>query len=261
MLSLLFYNLLVVLLLMLTAWVVSLLKRDAGVADSFWGLGFVLVAWTTFAWTDGYLGRRWLLVGLTTLWGLRLSIHITRRNWGKGEDRRYQEWRAGHGASFWWVSLFTVFGLQGLLLWLISLVLQVGQMSAQPAGFTWLDWLGTLLWAVGFSFEAVADQQLARFKANPANSGRVMDRGLWRYSRHPNYFGEALIWWGVFLIALATPGSLWLAISPLTITFLLLKVSGVTLLEKTIVETRPQYRDYMKRTSAFVPWFPKRGEP
>jgi len=261
MISILLSNLLIVLLLMLVAWGVSLAKKDAGVADSFWGLGFVLVAWTTFAWADGYVLRKWLLTVLTTIWGLRLAVHITRRNWGKEEDRRYRKWRADHGEDFWWISLFTVFGLQGLLLWLIALVLQVGQMSPAPARLVWLDWLGVLLWAVGFGFEAVADWQLARFKADPANRGKVMDQGLWRYSRHPNYFGEALLWWGIFLVALATPGSLWLVISPLTITFLLLKVSGVTLLEQNIVETKPHYRDYIARTSAFVPWFPKRGGP
>ncbi len=239
-------------------WLLSLPTRNASLADIFWGPGFVLIAWLTFALTPGYPGRKLLLSLLTTLWGLRLAVHIAWRNRGKGEDRRYQAWRAKWGASFWWVSLFTVFLTQAVLLWLVSLSLQLGQISALPARRTTLDFLGAGLWAVGFAFEAVADWQLARFKADPANRGRVMNRGLWAYSRHPNYFGEALMWWGLFLIALATPGGGWALISPLVITFLLLKVSGVVLLEKDIGERRPEYREYQEITSAFIPWFPKR---
>ena len=244
---------------MLCAWVFSLAKRDASVADIFWGLGFVLVAWLTFGRAQGYLGRKLLLVLLTTIWGLRLAIHILRRNRGKGEDPRYRAMRAQHGGAFWWVSLFTVFGLQSILLWLISLVVQVGQLAPLPDRLTLADGLGTVIWVVGFGFEAISDRQLTRFKADSSNQGQVMDRGLWAYSRHPNYFGESLLWWGIFVIGLATPGNAWTVISPLLITYLLLKVSGVTLLEKTIVETRPAYRDYMERTSAFIPWLP-RGE-
>jgi steroid 5-alpha reductase family enzyme len=155
------------------------------------------------------------------------------------------------------VSLFTVFLIQAVLLWLVSLAVQIGQISTTPAHLTGLDLLGSLVWVAGFTFEAVADWQLARFKADPANRGKVMNQGLWRYSRHPNYFGESLIWWGLFLIALATPHGWWALISPLVITFLLLKVSGVTLLEKDIVERRPEYREYLETTSAFIPWFPK----
>ena len=156
---------------------------------------------------------------------------------------------------------FTVFLLQGVLLWVISLVAQAGQWSPMPDRFIWLDGAGLLLWAVGFFFEAVGDYQLAAFKKNPANKGKAMSQGLWRYTRHPNYFGECLMWWGLFLVTLATPGSFWTIISPLTITFLLLKVSGVTLLERTIMETRPDYLEYQEKTSAFIPWFPKRGKP
>jgi steroid 5-alpha reductase family enzyme len=134
----------------------------------------------------------------------------------------------------------------------------VGQCSLTPAHLTGLDLLGFLVWLTGFTFEAVADWQLSRFKADPANRGRVMKQGLWAYSRHPNYFGESLLWWGLFLIALATPYGWWALISPVLITFLLLKVSGVTLLEKDIVERRPEYREYLETTSAFIPWFPKR---
>jgi steroid 5-alpha reductase family enzyme len=238
-------------------WLLSLPTKNASLADIFWGLGFVLLAWLSFFGAGGYLGRKLLLTLLTSAWGLRLSLHIAWRNWGHGEDRRYQAWRAKRGASFWWVSLFTVFLIQAVLLWFVSLAVQIGQISPTPAHLTGLDLLGSLVWVAGFTFEAVADWQLARFKADPANRGKVMNQGLWRYSRHPNYFGESLIWWGLFLIALATPHGWWALISPLVITFLLLKVSGVTLLEKDIVERRPEYREYLETTSAFIPWFPK----
>lgn len=251
-------NLAAVLCLMIGVWILSLFLRDASIADIFWGPGFVLVAWLTFFLADGYWNRRLLMALLVSAWGLRLAVHIGVRNLGKGEDRRYRAWRKKHGRRFWWVSLFTVFGMQGLLLWVISLVVQAAQTSALPDRWVWWDTVGVLLWGVGFAFEAVADWQLHRFKADPAHQGRVMDRGLWAYSRHPNYFGEALMWWGLFLVTLSTPNSLWTVVSPLTITFLLLRVSGVTLLEKTIVETRPEYRSYMERTRAFLPWFPKK---
>lgn len=251
-------NFFAVMVMMFGVWVLSLIKRDASIVDVFWGLGFVVVAWLTFLQADGYLGRKVLITLLTTLWGLRLAMHILIRDWGHGEDRRYQAWRAQYGARFWWVSLFTVFGLQGVLLWAISLILQVGQMSAIPARLVILDFLGTIVWTVGFIFEAVADWQLYRFKADPENKGKVMKKGLWAYSRHPNYFGESLIWWGLFLITLATPGSFWTVISPMVITFLLLKVSGVTLLEKTIVDSRPEYRDYIESTSSFIPRLPRK---
>lgn len=242
-------------------WSLSLFYKNASIADIFWGPGFVLVAWIALFSSDGYLERKLLIVGLISAWGVRLAIHIAFRNWGKGEDQRYQKWRREKGKNFWWMSLFTVFGLQGILLWVISLVAQVGQLSPIPNRFTWTDGLGALLWGMGFFFECVSDWQLTRFKADPANKGKVMDQGLWRYSRHPNYFGESLMWWGIYLIALSTPGAAWTIVSPITITFLLLRVSGVTLLERTILDTRPGYREYQVRTSAFVPWFPKKDGP
>jgi steroid 5-alpha reductase family enzyme len=251
-------NLLAVVGFMGVVWLLSLLTKNASLADIFWGLGFVLIAWLSFSLSGGYSGRRILITLLTSVWGLRLFIHILWRNWGKAEDRRYQAWRAKRGASFWWISFFTVFLTQAVLLWLISLTVQIGQSSPIPSRFTGLDVLGSLVWLTGFTFEAVADWQLARFKADPANRGKVMDQGLWAYSRHPNYFGESLIWWGLCVIVLATPYGWWALISPIVITFLLLKVSGVTLLEKDIVERRPDYRKYLETTSAFIPWCPKR---
>jgi steroid 5-alpha reductase family enzyme len=254
-------NLAIILGCMIGLWFVSLALNNASIADVFWGLGFVILAWVTFYRADGYLARKVLICTLVTVWGLRLAIHIARRNWGKGEDRRYQAWRADYGPRFWWVSLFTVFGVQGVLLWVISLVTQAGQIYSEPSRWVWQDALGVLVWGVGFFFEAVGDGQLARFKADPANRGKVMNQGLWAYTRHPNYFGECLMWWGLFVVALAAPQNIWTVVGPVTITVLLLKVSGVALLEKRVVETRPKYKDYMESTSAFIPWFPKRKQP
>ena len=254
-------NLSILLGMMVCAWLLSLVLKDASIADIFWGLGFVLIAWVTFYVAEGYVFRKILIATLVSVWGLRLAAYIGLRKRGKGEDPRYRNWRAQYGNNFWWVSLFTVFGIQGVLLWVISLVVQAGQIAGEPAGLGWLDGAGFLVWAIGFIFEAAGDFQMARFKADPGNRGKVMDRGLWAYTRHPNYFGESLMWWGIFLITLSTPNSLWTAISPATITFLLLRVSGVTLLEKNIVERRPAYRAYIKGTSAFFPWFPGRKNP
>lgn len=251
-------NLVVILGMMVCVWLLSLVLKDASIADIFWGLGFVLIAWMTFFQAEGYFLRKILITVLVTVWGLRLAFYIGLRKRGKGEDRRYRTWRAQYGEKFWWVSLFTVFGLQGVLLWVISLVVQAGQIPTGPVGLSWLDGAGFLMWAIGFVFEAFGDFQMSRFKADPGNRGKVMDRGLWAYTRHPNYFGESLMWWGIFLITLSTPNSFWTVISPVTITFLLLKVSGVTLLEKTMVEKRPAYQAYMKGTSAFFPWLPRK---
>lgn len=253
-------NFLAVTAMMLLGWVASLIFKNVTHVDSLWGLGFVLIAWLTFAVADGFLGRRLLVVLLVTVWGLRLSLHLSRRNWGKGEDPRYAAWRNQSGERFWLVSLFKVFTLQAVFLWVISLALQRAQLSAVPDGFTAWDVLGLAVWIVGFGFEAVADQQLYLFKADPGNKGKVMDKGLWAYSRHPNYFGEALMWWGIFLIALSTPAGWWTVISPMVITVVLLKMTGVSLMEKTIVHTKPGYNDYINRTNAFIPWFPKKAK-
>jgi len=257
-LTILGINFAAVLGMMLIGWLMSLINRNVTLVDTLWGLGFVLIAWSTFYAADGFYGRRLLIALLVSVWGLRLAAHLTWRNWGHDEDPRYANWRAESGDRFWLVSLFKVFILQAIFLWAIALALQWGQIAPQPNRFTRLDILGLAVWAVGFFFEAVGDWQLARFKANPSNKGLVMDQGLWAYTRHPNYFGETLIWWGIFLITLATPGSWWTVISPLIITMVLLKMTGITLMEKTIVHTRPGYRDYIARTNAFIPWLPKK---
>ena len=258
--SIMAWNLTAVTAMMIVGWIVSLIYRNVTIVDSLWGLGFVLIAWLTFGMSDGYWGRSLLLALLVTLWGLRLSLYLSWRNWGKGEDPRYGGWRQKTGDRFWLVSLFKVFILQALFLWVISLAFQTGQLAAAPDTLTWLDGLGIWVWAAGFLFESVGDWQLARFKSDPANQGRVMDRGLWAYTRHPNYFGEFLVWWGIYLITLATPHSWWTILSPFVVTAVLLKMTGIPLTEKGLIENRPGYREYIKRTSAFVPWPPAKED-
>lgn len=247
----------VILGLMVVLWLLSLYLKNSSIVDIFWGTGFVIAFWVYFGLApEGFLPRRLLLGGLVTAWGLRLSIHIFLRNRGKPEDFRYQKWRRDSGPIWWWKSFFQVFLLQGILLWIISFPLAAAQTAAQPAGWTVFDLLGVLVWLAGFYFEAAGDAQLARFKANPANKGRVLDSGVWRFTRHPNYFGDAAQWWGFYLLS-AAAGGWWSVFSPVLMTFLLLRVSGVALLEKTL-ETRPGYAEYARRTSAFFPWLPKK---
>ena len=245
--------------LMLATWALSLALRDASIVDIAWGLGFVLVAWVSFAVADGSDARRALVVTLTTLWGLRLAAYLAWRNAGKGEDYRYRAMRRRHGARFGLVSLYLVVGLQGLLMWIVSLPVQAAQVPDSPSGLVALDYLGIALWCAGMFFETVGDLQLARFKSDPANEGRVMDRGLWRFTRHPNYFGDFCVWWGLYAVALATGDAWWSVAGPLVMSVLLLRVSGVTLLERHMTRSRPGYDEYARRTSAFFPRPPRRG--
>jgi steroid 5-alpha reductase family enzyme len=240
-------------------WLLSLVLRNASIIDIFWGPGFVLLAIVyALLSDDGYSGRQVLVCVLTGMWGLRLGGYILWRNFGHGEDYRYQKMRENAGAAFWWRSLLTVFWLQGAMLWIVAWPLLVAVHSDEPDGLAITDYIGSAVWLVGVSFEAIGDFQLARFKADPANKGKVMDRGLWRYSRHPNYFGNATLWWGLFIISAGTPWGIATVFSPLLMTFLLTRVSGVALLERTIKKRRPEYEDYERRTSAFIPLPPKR---
>lgn len=244
-----------ILLAMTLLWLLSLRLNDASIVDPFWGPGFALVT-VAYVWADGRFGPRGLLaLGLVSAWAVRLGFHLLKRNRKSGEDPRYRAMRDRHGARFPWVSLFTVFWLQAVLLWIVSAPLAGSVLSAGPLGA--LDFLGTAVFLVGFALEAVADLQLDRFRADPASAGRVLDTGLWRYSRHPNYFGNALLWWGLYIIA-AGGGAYWTVFGPLLMTYLLLRVSGVTLLERSLRTSRPGYAEYADRTSAFVPWPPKR---
>ena len=237
-----------------TAWAVCTVRRNVGLVDIFWSL-FLLLAAVVYAIAAAPAGPRALLVlALVAAWAVRLAAYLTARNWNAPEDHRYQAIRARNQPNFEWKSLYLVFGLQGLLAWIISAPLAAAVASPAPLGP--LDWAGAALAAFGIVFESVADAQLARFRRDPAGAGRVLDSGLWRWSRHPNYFGECCVWWGIYLLAVASGGA-WTAFSPLIMTLLLLRVSGVSLLEKDIGERRPAYRDYVARTSAFVPWPPR----
>jgi len=250
-------TLLVILGCMTILWLISLQLKNSSIVDIFWGTGFVIANWVYFALTpDGFPLRKWLIGVLVTIWGLRLSFHILRRNWGKPEDFRYQVWRNEAGTRWWWLSFFRVFLLQGILMWIISVPLLTAQRSAKPAHLILFDFLGVIVWGIGFFFEAVGDLQLAHFKADPANKGKVMDRGVWRFTRHPNYFGDSAQWWGFYLIA-AFANGWWTIFSPILMTLFLLRVSGVSLLEKTL-EKRPGYQEYIHKTSAFIPWFPRK---
>ena len=242
--------------MMTVVWLVSLAKKDASIVDIVWGPAFALLAWVYWAAGPGSGARRLLVPCLVTVWALRLAIYILWRNKGGGEDYRYAAMRRKYGRAFAPLSLVIVFWLQAVLAWLIGMPLFQVQASGD-GGLGWLDLLGLALFATGLFFEAVGDYQLARFKADPANRGKVMDRGLWRYTRHPNYFGDATLWWGLACFALATPGSAWTLFGPVLMTFLLLKVSGVALLEKGLGSSKPGYEEYVRRTSAFIPWPPR----
>jgi steroid 5-alpha reductase family enzyme len=238
-------------------WALSLKLQDASVADICWGLGFVILAWLYCLLSQPLTPRSWLVAALTTLWGTRLSAHIFHRHHGSGEDRRYQAMRLSNGSAFWWRSLFTVFWLQGVILWFVALPLLVAVRATPFVTFTTLDGVGIVLFAVGFGFEVVGDYQLACFRAEPSNRGAVLDRGLWRYTRHPNYFGDATMWWGMYAIAASTPGGWLTVLSPTLMTWLLMWVSGVTLLEDGLTASKPGYGTYISRTPAFFPWFPR----
>lgn len=245
----------VVLFAMTLLWLLSLRLQDSSIVDPFWGPGFALVT-ATYVVVDGRFGARGLLaLVLVSAWAARLGYHLWMRNRRTGEDPRYRAMRDRHGARFGWVSLFTVFWLQAVLLWIISAPLAGSVLSVAPLGI--LDLAGTLTFLIGFMLEAVADRQLDRFRADSTNKGRVLDTGLWRYSRHPNYFGNAVLWWGLYLVAMGG-GAYWTIFGPALMTYLLLRVSGVTLLERSLRTSRPGYAEYIERTSAFVPWPPKR---
>lgn len=240
--------------LAMAAWAVCTLRRNVGLVDIFWSLFFLLAA-GSYAVAAAPAGpRTGLVLVLVIVWAVRLAAFLAARNWNAPEDHRYQAIRARNQPHFEWKSLYLVFGLQGLLAWLVSAPLAAAVASPAPLGP--LDWIGGLLVASGIAFESVADAQLARFRRDPASAGRVLDSGLWRWSRHPNYFGECCVWWGFYLLAVAAGGA-WTVFAPLLMTLLLLRVSGVALLEKDIGERRPAYRDYVARTSAFIPWPPR----
>ena len=252
-----FLTLILILFAYMSMWfIASLIKKRNDVADVAWGLGFVLMTWASYVLSDDS-GVRGILVGiLVSIWGLRLAWHIHTRNKGKAEDYRYLAWRKEWGEWFYIRTYFQVYLLQGLFLFLIVLpVLLINKSAGAQLGI--LDFVGIVVWLVGFYFEAVGDAQLARFIKNPENKGKLMQSGLWAYTRHPNYFGEVTQWWGIWLVALSVPSGALAIISPITITFLILKVSGIPMLEKKMAE-HPDFVEYKRRVSVLIPLLPKK---
>jgi steroid 5-alpha reductase family enzyme len=247
-----------ILVMMFVLWIISTWIKNVSLVDLFWGLGFVITCFVYFLNSDGLAIRKIILMTLVSTWGLRLSIYLGWRNIGKGEDPRYQKFRRDYGESrYWWISFFQIFLLQGILMWLISAPLLGAQYFNNGNALTSLDFIGVFVWLIGFVFEAGGDFQLARFKANPANKGKVLNKGFWHYTRHPNYFGDAAIWCGYALICISS-GSFIPVLGSVLMIALIIKVSGVVLLEKTLKVTKPGYKDYIEKTSAFIPWFPKK---
>jgi steroid 5-alpha reductase family enzyme len=243
--------------LMLATWSLSLLRRDASIVDIAWGLGFVLVAWAAKFVTGASGSGNWLLLLMVTVWGLRLTGYLAKRNLGKGEDFRYRAMRRKHGERFAVVSLYTVFGLQGALMILVSLPVSLGQRDTN-AGAGFVVFLGFVVWAVGLYFEAVGDAQLARFKRDPRNADQIMDQGLWGLTRHPNYFGDALVWWGFAIVGSSQGAGIWAFLGAAVMTVLLVRVSGAAMLDRLLAKRKPGYAEYMARTSGFIP-LPRRS--
>jgi steroid 5-alpha reductase family enzyme len=250
--------LIVILAIMAFLWIISIIIKNVSIVDIFWGTGFVITCGYYFLMTQNYGIRNFILISMVTIWGLRLSAFIGWRNKGKGEDFRYREFRKKYGENrYWWISFFQTFLLQGLLMWLISAPLLGAQFSGQGESIGTLDYIGIIVWTIGIIFEAGGDFQLARFRSDPANKGKVLNTGFWKYTRHPNYFGDTAVWWGYGIICISA-GSYFPALGSLLMTALIIKVSGVALLEKSLSVQKPQYKEYIEKTSPFLPWFPKK---
>lgn len=230
-------------------WLISLAKKDVSIVDSLWSLFFIIAAVYFYIQAEAPSLRAQLVLLLVLLWGIRLSAYITLRHWGHEEDKRYQAIRANNEPHFKWKSAYLIFGFQAIIAWIISLPLLFAIHSNNALGI--LDFIAILLWLCGMFFETLADYQLWQFKRKPENHGKLLTSGLWRLTRHPNYFGEFLIWWGYFCFALAT-GNVGSIVSPLLMSFLLMKFSGVYLLEQNM-KSRPGYEQYMRTTNVFFP--------
>ena len=252
-------NLALIAVMMVALWALSVAIRDSSIADIFWGIGLAITAWFTWAIGDGVAERQQLVLTLITLWALRIALYIGWRNRG-GEDPRYAHLRryvTDRGGNYALHSLIHVYLQQGFFMWLVSLVLIFAISSDSPTGLGPLAWAGTALWCIGLFFETVGDWQLSRFRANPDNAGRVMDRGLWRYTRHPNYFGEACVWVGLFAIAMENPAAIITVVSPAMMLWVLMGPLGKGLLERRMAKKRPEFVEYARRTSGFFPLPPK----
>jgi steroid 5-alpha reductase family enzyme len=247
----------IIFVLMTLLWLLSLYLKDSSIVDIFWGAGFVITYWSIMLYGSIELTTRIIVLGvIVSIWGLRLSTHIFSRNHGQPEDFRYAAWRNEAGTAWWWRSFFKVFLLQGIVMWIVAAPLIAVQAADPAATNCSCEYAGLGLWLVGFMFEAGGDAQLKRFKKDPANKGKLLTTGYWSVTRHPNYFGDAAQWWGFWLIAFAA-GAWWTVFSPLLMTYLLMKVSGVAMLERTM-KAKPGYEEYTTRTNAFFPWFPKK---
>ncbi|MDA3891506.1 MAG: DUF1295 domain-containing protein [Salinivirgaceae bacterium] len=249
---------LIVMILLTIIWVISVALTNASIIDPFWGMGILVLAlWYAYAGGNWNL-RSFVVIVMVTLWALRLSLFLFIRNSGKGEDYRYQNFRKDFGPErYWWVSFFQVFLLQGILMAIVSLPLLGTFYYANNATLGLIEYAGIIIYVIGFLFETIGDNQLTRFKRNPLNKGKVLNTGVWRYTRHPNYFGESFIWWGFGIYCLGT-GTVWPLIGSAFMMLLLLKVSGVSLLERTLKTSKPGYEEYISSTSSFFPWFPKK---
>ena len=243
--------------IMVATWLLSLAIKNASIVDIVWGLGFAVTSWVLALTIDGDSTRQALLAFMVGLWGVRLGSYLAKRNLGHGEDWRYKAMRKKKGKNFGIISLVTVFGLQGALMWTVSLPVIIGNADDSP-GVGPIAVMGILLWIVGLTFEAVGDYQLAKFKKDPANATKVMDKGLWSLTRHPNYFGDALLWWGIGIVGAETGTGIFGFIGPVVMTFFLLKISGVPMLERSLSRRREGYADYVARTSGFIPRPPKK---
>jgi len=243
---------LAVLVLMVIAWLVSLPLRNSSIVDVVWGIGFVIVAWVSTATGDGDTSRSDLLTAMVTVWGARLSIHIWWRHRGSGESPRHQAMRKRLGERFATRSLGSVFILRGVLLWTVSLPLQLA-MAQEPPALGGLAVVGVVIWGIGFFFGSVADTQLTRFRSDADNDGRILDAGLWRYTRHPNHFGDFCVWWGIFLVAAETSAARYAVVGPLLMTIILMKLPGMGPAERSLAKRMAGYADYATRTSAFFP--------
>ena len=244
--------------LMTLLWIVSIPLKNVSIVDLFWGIGFIVANSVYFFYEGDIFSRHILVFVLVGIWGLRLSLYLLIRNYGKGEDFRYQEFRRQYGPNrYWWFSFFQVFLLQGVLIMLVSLPLLGVRTQTTGHELNWIDYFAVLVWIVGFLFETVGDYQLARFKKDPTNKGKVLNSGLWRYTRHPNYFGDAAVWWSFGLFSLAS-GAYWHIVGTVLMTYLIIKISGVSLLESSLQKAKPKYKEYIDKTSAFIPWFPKK---
>lgn len=249
------YSLVAIIAMMTVLWLCSIMIKNVSIVDLFWGFGFVVASAVYFIYTEGLETRKVLLMTMVSIWGLRLSVYLAWRNHGKGEDFRYQKFRKDFGEHrYWWYSYFSVFLLQGMLMWLISAPL-LGAQFYPDTNLSILDYIGFIFWIIGMVFEAGGDFQLAHFKADRSNKGKVLNTGLWHYTRHPNYFGDAAVWFGYACICLSA-GSYVPLLGTVLMTALIIKVSGVALLEKTLNETKPGYQEYVEKTSVFIPWFP-----